>query len=106
MRRLLPIVLMTFLLLGAAPAKKSSPPPPSPAAPDVVPHQIALFLGTLTKDGARPVTMRATAVGTRFFFEEPTGVTVYRFDKGRYVKEEFMRAAKLAAATKKYRTPK
>ena len=102
MRRLTVVLLATFFLLGAAPKKSS--PPPSPAAPDVVPHQIALFLGTLTKDGARQVSLRATAVGTRFFLEEPTGVTVYRFENGGYVKEEFLRKAKLAAAIKKYRS--
>lgn len=98
MRRLLTLLLALFLL-GAAPKKST---PPVPAAPDVVPHSIALFLGSLSKNGARQVTFRATAVGTRFFIEEPSGVTVYRYDKGHYVKEELMRGAKLAAATKKY----
>ena len=30
-------------------------------------------------------------MGVRFFFEEPGGVTVYRFDNGKYIKEEFLR---------------
>ena len=107
MRRLagLIVLLLTVSVWAAAPKKKSAPPPPPPpvpAAPDIVPHSIALFLGGLSKDGAKQVTFRATAIGTRFFIEEPTGVTVYRFDRGRYVKEAFMRNAKIAAAKKKY----
>jgi hypothetical protein len=98
------VLLLAMLVLGAAPNKKKTtpPPPPAPTAPDVVPHSMALFLKSLCKDGTRQVTFRANAVGTRFFIEEPTGVTVYRFDKGQYVKDEFMRGAKLAAALKKY----
>ena len=38
----------------------------------------------------------------RFFFEEPTGVTVYRFDNGRYIKEEFLRGSNLTKAVKRY----
>ncbi len=98
------VLLLAMLVLGAAPNKKKTTPPspPAPTAPDVVPHSMALFLKSLCKDGTRQVTFRANAVGTRFFIEEPTGVTVYRFDKGQYVKDEFMRGAKLAAALKKY----
>ena len=93
------VIVLALTLVAASPKK---PAPPLPAAPDVVPHPIALFLGSLSRDGARQVTFRATARGTRFFIEEPTGVTVYRFDKGRYVKEEFVRGATLAKMTKKY----
>jgi hypothetical protein len=97
------VLLLAMLVLGAAPKKKTAPPPPpSPTAPDVVPHSMALFLKSLCKDGTRQVTFRANAVGTRFFIEEPIGVMVYRYEKGQYVKEEFMRGAKLAAALKKY----
>jgi hypothetical protein len=102
MQRLLaaPIVLLLALSIsGAAPKKKS--PPPAPVAPDVVPHSIALFLGSLSKDGTRSVTFKATALGTRFFIEEPTGVTVYRYDRGHYVKQEFLRGVTLTAAVKK-----
>jgi len=102
MRRLTLVLLLAMLVLGAAPKKKTAPPPPAPTAPDTVPHSMALFLKSLCKDGTRQITFRANAVGTRFFIEEPTGVTVYRYDKGQYVKEEFMRSAKLAAALKKY----
>jgi hypothetical protein len=94
------VLLLAVSLSGAAPKKKSTPP--APAAPDVVPHSIALFLGSLSKDGARAVTFKATAIGTRFFIEEPTGVTIYRYDKGHYVKQEFVRGMTLAAAMKKF----
>src|SRR5688500_17588134 len=100
MRRLAAI-LLALTMLAASPKKKAAPPP-SPAAPDVVPHSIALFLGSLSKDGARQVTFRATAMGTRFFLEEPAGVTVYRFEKGRYVKQELLRGITLKTAMKRY----
>jgi hypothetical protein len=101
MRRLagLTVVLLSLTLLAASPKKKALP---TPAAPDIVPHSIALFLSSLSRDGARQVTFRATAVGTRFFIEEPAGVTVYRFEKGRYLKEELVRGSTLAKVTKRY----
>ena len=101
MRRLagLFVILLALTMIAASPKKKA---PPAPAAPDVVPHSIALFLGSLSREGARQVTFRATAVGTRFFLEEPTGVTVYRYDKGHYVKQEFARGITLKTAMKRY----
>lgn len=48
------------------------------------------------------MTFKARAYGTRFFFEEPSGVTVYRFANGQYVKEEFLGGVKLERAVKKY----
>jgi hypothetical protein len=95
-------LLLLFLALGssAAPAKR-----PATVAPDTVPHPVALFLGTLSKAGARQVTFRAMATGTHFFYEEPAGVTVYRYVDGNYVKQEFLRGTTLAKAAKKY-TPK
>ena len=101
MRKLAGVVALVLLLVAASPKKKAAAPPP-PAAPDVVPHSIALFLGSLSKDGARQITFKAAAMGTRFYFEEPTGVTVYRYDRGHYVKEEFLKGVKLAAAMKKH----
>jgi hypothetical protein len=97
MRRLLALSLLLALSVSAAP--KKSPPR---IAPEEVGHPIALFLSSLSKDGARSVTFKATAVGTRFFFEESTGVTVYRFADGHYVKETFLRGAKLKSAIRKY----
>ena len=99
MQRLAGIALIALLLLGAAAKRKTSP---APAAPDVVPHTIALFLGSLSKDGARQVTFRATAIGTRFFIEEPTGVTVYQYDRGHYVKQEFIKGGTLARVVKRF----
>ncbi len=101
MRRLAGIsaILLALTMAAASPKKKAAP---VPAAPDVVPHSIALFLGSLSKDGARQVTFKATAMGTRFFIEEPAGVTVYRFEKGRYVKDALLRGTTLKAAMKRY----
>jgi hypothetical protein len=100
MRRLAGLIALFLALVAATPKKKSTPLPP--AAPDVVPHSIALFLSSLSKDGSRQVTFKAAAMGTRFYFEEPTGVTVYRYDRGHYVKEEFLKSATLAAAMKQH----
>ena len=98
MRKVVGLLLVAALSVSAAPSKKS---PPS-VAPDAVPHQIALFLGSLCNEGGRQVTFKARAHGLRFFFEEPTGVTVYRFDKGRYVKEEVLRGFTLERAVRRY----
>ena len=71
-------------------------------APDVLPHEIAQFLRGLSRDGSRQVTFKATAMGTRFYFEETGGVTVYRFTNGQYVRQEFLPGSTLAKAVKKY----
>ena len=97
MRKLAVLVVLAALAVSAAPPKR-----PATVAPEAVPHSIALFLGSLSHDGSRQVTFKATAVGMRFFFEEPTGVTVYRFDRGRYVKEEFLSGFALDRAVKRY----
>jgi hypothetical protein len=96
---LLVLVAMSLLLLGA---KKTTPPPL--AAPESIPHPIALFLASLSKDGTRTVTFKATADGKRFFLEEPSGVTVYRWDNGGYVRDEFLRASTLPKAVKRYKS--
>jgi len=93
------MTLFLALSLSAATPKSK---PPATIAPDAVPHAIAQFLRTMSRDGGRPVTFKATAVGMRFFFEETSGVTVYRFDNGRYIKEEFLRGSNLAKAVKRY----
>ena len=94
------VVLVGALSVTAAPAKKAAKP--ASIAPGVVAHPIALFLNDLSREGKRQVTFRATAVGTRFFFEETSGVTVYRFVNGEYVKERFLPGARLASAMKRY----
>lgn len=102
MRKLAVLLVLTLVVsVGGAPPKKKPAPPPT-NAPENVPHNIAMFLASMTKDGKRQVTFKATAFATRFFFEEPTGVTVYRFSNGDYVKEEFLRGYNLAKATKRY----
>lgn len=93
------LVLVALCLLVAG-AKKATPPVTH--APDALPHQIALFLSSLSKDGAKTVTFKATARDTFFFLEEPSGVTVYRWQNGGYVKAEFLRASTLPKAIKRY----
>lgn len=103
MRKILLLGLVLLVMVAAAPKKKTAPAPaPVVIAPASVDHSMALFLRELSKDGTRQVTFRATAIGTRFFLEETAGVTVYRFQNGRYVKEDFLRGARLAAALKRY----
>ena len=91
--------LMLVLSLVAATPKRQTP---ARIAPDVLPHEIGQFLRHMSRDGSRQVTFKATAVGTRFFFEETGGVTVYRFDQGKYVRESFLPGSTLAKALKKY----
>ena len=99
MRRLAILLLIAALPLAGAPAKKKAP---APVAPPAVAHPIALFLNELSNDGKRTVTFKASAMGTRFYFEEPAGVTVYRFNNGQYVKETFLAGAKLPGAMKRF----
>lgn len=108
MRKIALLLLLVTLSAFAASPKKSTksktvtPPPPVAIAPDEFAHPMALFLKELSKNGTRQVTFRATAVGTRFFFEENAGVTVYHFNGTRYVKETFLRGTGLAKAVKQY----
>ena len=97
MRKIAVLVVVAALSIGAKPSE-----PPPPVAPDALPHSIALFLGSLCNEGGREVRFKARAHGVRFFFEESTGVTVYRFEKGEYVKEEFLRGFTLERAMKQY----
>ena len=103
MRRYVFVLVLVALSLIFVGAKKATPPPPL-AAPDALPHPIALFLASMSKDGARSVTFKATALGKHFFLEEPTGVTVYRWEHGGYVREEFLRASTLPKAVKRYKS--
>ena len=98
MRNIAVLALVAALSVSAAPPRKA----PVSVAPDAVPHEIAMFLGSLCNGGGRQVTFKARAYGVRFFFEEPMGVTVYRFEKGRYVKEEVLRGFTLERAVKRY----
>ena len=105
--------LAVFLLcVAATPASKAPKKPsttrratankPAAIAPDVVPHNIAMFLAGLCNDGQRSVNVRARAMGTHFFIEEPVGVSVYTFEGTGYRKNAFMPGAKLPAALKRY----
>jgi len=94
--------LAVIAVLVAAVSGSAAPPKKTPIAPPAVAHPIALFLADLSKEGKRQVTFRANAMGTRFYFEESTGVTVYQFVNGQYVREAFLRGAKLSGAMKRY----
>ena len=73
-------------------------------APATIPHPMAMFLGSLSKNGKEKVTFRASAFGTHFFLEEPAGVTVYVFDDSvGYRKQTFLKGSTLASALKKYK---
>lgn len=89
-------------VLVAAMSGSGAPPQKPSIAPPTVAHPIALFLNELSNQGKRQVTFRANAMGTRFFFEESSGVTVYRFVNGEYVREAFLAGAKLSTAMKRY----
>ena len=94
--------LLSISLLAAVTA--AAAPPPKTIAPITVPHPMAMYLSSLSKDGKQQVTFRATAIGTRFFLEEPSGVTVYTYDeKVGYRKETFLKGSTLAKAMKKYK---
>ena len=67
-----------------------------------MPHPVAMFLSDLSSGGKQRVTFKAAAAGTRFFFEESAGVTVYVFDGSGYRKETFLKSATLAGAMKRY----
>jgi hypothetical protein len=91
-----------LLLLSLVVCSSALAATPKAIAPANIPHPIALFLKDLSANGKQRVTFRATAVGTRFFIEEPAGVTVYMFDGTGYLREAFMKNATLAKAIKKY----
>jgi hypothetical protein len=95
LRRTIAALLFTTNVLGAT--------PPRHVAPETVPHPTAMFLASLSGDGRQQVTFKAAAIGTHFFFEEATGVTVYDFDGRGYRKLTFLRGYTLVKAIKKYR---
>ncbi len=91
------VSLLAVLLLAAARA-------PRTVAPPDVPHPVAMFLANLSREGKQKITFKASALGTRFFLEEGSGVTVYAFDgTDSYHKEAFLKGYSLANAMKKYR---
>jgi hypothetical protein len=95
--RLFAIALFIAITVSATAAPKT-------VAPATIPHPMAMYLNGLSKDGKQQVTFRSAAVGTHFFLEEPSGVTVYKYDETvGYRKETFLKGATLAKAMKKYR---
>ena len=93
------IFILSISVLGATPKR---PPAATTVAPETFPHPMALFLDGMSDHGTRSVTFRARALGVRFFFEDPTGVTVYRYDDGRYVREEVLTGVKMEKAVMRY----
>jgi hypothetical protein len=97
------LVVAQFIVALFIVATASAAPPSRSVAPATIPHPVAMFLGSLSKDGKEKVTFRATALGTHFFLEEPAGVTVYVYDENiGYRKETFLKGSTLARALKKY----
>ena len=93
-RTILAIAFFASTLFAEGSAKR--------VAPEVVPHPTAMFLATLSGDGRQVVSFKAAAMGTHFFFEEPSGVTVYQFDGTSYRRERFMKGATLTKALKQF----
>lgn len=84
-------------------AKKAAPKAVTKSlAPDTVSHPIALFLSQMCSDGKKRVTFKANAIGTRFFLEEPTGVSIYGFDGTAYRKESFVKGSTIDKVLKRY----
>jgi len=91
-----------LLLLFAATAVFAAAPPPKSVAPEVLPHPTAMFLAGLCGDGRHTVTFKAAAMGTHFFFEEKSGVTVYSFDGHGYRRLAFLKGYTLSRAIKRF----
>jgi hypothetical protein len=81
----------------------AAPPPKSKiVAPDVVPYPTAMFLNSLSNNGKSRVSFRAAATGTRFFFEETAGVSVYLYNGVNYRRETLLKRTTLEKAMKAY----
>ena len=97
------VAVLSLLLLCAAPPA----PRPKTVAPESLPHSVAMFLSTMCGDGRQRVAFKASALGTYFFFEESSGVTVYSFDGVGYRRQAFLKGLTLGQAIQKYRnTPR
>ena len=97
------VAVLSLAVLCAAAAPPIGPPkPPKLVAPDSFPHSVALFLSSLSSDGQQRVQFKAAAFGTRFFFEEPTGVSVYQFDGIGYRRQSFLKGNTLGQVLAKY----
>jgi len=100
MRSRIVAVVSLLVLCSAAP-----PPKPKTIAPESFPHAVAMFLSNLSSDGKQRVAFKATAFGTYFFFEEPTGVSVYQFDGVGYRRQKFLKGNTLGQVLTKYKVP-
>jgi hypothetical protein len=84
-------------------ASKAAPKPAvKPIAPETLPHPIAMFLSQMCGGGKKRVSFKAQAVGTRFFFEDSTGVAIYGFDGVAYRKESFAKGSTIEKVLKRY----
>jgi len=98
--RIVAVVSLVVLCSAASP-----PPKPKTIAPELFPHTVAMFLSNLSADGKQRVAFKAIAFGTYFFFEEPTGVSVYQFDGAGYRRQSFLKGKTLAQVLAKYKVP-
>jgi hypothetical protein len=97
------VVTLLLFVVSAAPVPARKTGGVNTVAPTSLPHPVAMFLANLSGDGKQRITFKAAAIGTRFFFEEATGVTVYGFDgTAGYRKEQFLKGYTLPRALKKY----
>ena len=97
-------VALFLLLLAASPLLPAAPAKPAnTVAPRSIAHGNAMFLASLCGAGKKKITIKAMAIGTRFFLEEPIGVTVYAFDGSGYQRESFFKGLTLDQAMKKYK---
>ena len=104
MQRAVAVVLLLLLASPALPAAPAKPKAPNTVAPRSIAHGNAMFLASLCGEGKKKITIKALAIGTRFFLEEPVGVTVYAFDgNGGYQRENFFKGLTLDQAMHKYR---
>ena len=101
MRRFVAVLLLAAAVTSSAATKKKTTP--KPVAPEQIAHPVALFLASLSADGKRGVTYKAQALGTHFFFEESSGVTVYTFNGDAYAKTEFLKGYTLTRAVNRYK---
>jgi hypothetical protein len=97
MRSRIVAVVSLAVLCAAGP-----PPAPKVIAPESFPHSVAMFLSNLSSEGKQRVQFKAAAFGTHFFFEEPTGVSVYQFDGIGYRRQSFLKGNSLGQALAKY----
>src|SRR4051812_21063419 len=97
------LLAVICVFVGAAPVPPKPVATVKTVAPTTLPHPVAMFLSNLCSSGKQKITFKAAAIGTRFFFEEDSGVTVYGFDgNSGYRKEAFLKGYTMTRAMKKY----